>query len=466
MKILHWFRQDLRIKDNPSLFSGSSKTVLPVYILDETSGHPFPLGAASKWWLHYSLHSLKKDLQGALSFYKGNPKEILLALVEKHGIQKVVWNRCYDPWRMMQDQEIKQTLRQKGIDVESFNGSLLWEPFDILKQDKTPYKVFTPFYQKGCLGFGAPRKPLPVPQGLDLFLDPDALPLRNLSLLPTHPWSEKFKPYWSVGEKSAWKQFNHFVDGHLDFYKSGRDFPSLSHVSRLSPHLHFGEISPHQLWDRIQKREPDVHSECFLKELGWREFSYYLLYHFPTLPHKNFQQKFDDFPWEKNDDFLRAWQKGLTGYPIIDAGMKELWETGYMHNRVRMIVGSFLIKNLLIHWKKGEQWFFDCLVDADLASNAASWQWVAGSGADAAPYFRIFNPITQAKKFDAEGLYIKKFVPELKNLPVPYIFEPWNAPPAVLEKAGVTLGKTYPYPIIDLKESRQKALYSFSCLRN
>jgi deoxyribodipyrimidine photo-lyase len=465
MKILHWFRQDLRVLDNPALSSAASHTVFPVYILDETPNHPFPLGGASEWWLHHSLQSLKTDLKGNLSFYRGNPKEILLSLVEKHKIQKVVWNRCYDPWRVQQDKDIKQTLKEKGIDVESFNGSLLWEPFDVLKKDKTPYKVFTPFYQKGCLGASRPRKLLPIPESREFYYDATSLSLEALSLLPNHPWGEKFKLYWAIGEKAAQKRLAEFIEDDLDFYKEGRDFPAASHTSKLSPHLHFGEISPHQIWNVIQQREPDVHSECFLKELGWREFSHYLLYHFPSLPTQNFQKKFDNFPWEKNDAFLKAWKKGMTGYPIVDAGMRELWETGYMHNRVRMIVGSFLVKNLLIHWKEGEQWFFDCLLDADLANNTASWQWVAGSGADAAPYFRIFNPVTQAEKFDADARYIKRFVPELENLQAPYVFDPGSAPKSVLEKAGVVLGKTYPHPIVNLKASREKALYCLSTLR-
>lgn len=464
MKILHWFRQDLRASDNPAFSHAATQTIFPVYIFDETKDQPFPIGSASKWWLHHSLKSLKKNFQGSLSLYKGDPQEILLKLIEKHNIQKVVWNRCYDPWRIQQDKIIKQSIRQKGVDVESFNGSLLWEPFDVLKKDGSPYQVFTPFYQNGCLKGLPPRKTIPTPNNPTFYYDTNSLSLEDLDLLSNHPWEEKLDHLWAVGEKAAQTRLKKFVKDHLSFYRNGRDFPSLPYVSRLSPCLHFGEISPHQLREELLNLEPSIHSECFLKELGWREFSHYLLYHFPTLPIQSFQKKFDSFPWENNEKFLHAWKKGLTGYPIVDAGMRELWQTGYMHNRVRMIVGSFLIKNLLIHWQEGEKWFWDCLVDADLANNSASWQWVAGSGADAAPYFRIFNPTTQAKKFDPEGLYIKKFIPELKSLQIPYLFEPWKASASVLKNAGITLGETYPYPIIDLAESRQKALFYFSTL--
>ncbi|MBM3609996.1 MAG: deoxyribodipyrimidine photo-lyase [Alphaproteobacteria bacterium] len=464
MKILHWFRQDLRLHDNPAFSHAAEHTIFPVYIFDETEGHPFPIGSASKWWLHHSLKSLKDSLLGNLSLYRGSPQDILLKLVEKHKIQKVVWNRCYDPWRIQQDKVIKLSLREKGIEVESFNGSLLWEPFDVLKKEGNPYQVFTPFYQNGCLKGRPPRKTIATVTNPIFYHDTNSLSVENLSLLSKQPWEEKFHHHWTVGEQAAQKRLEVFVEDHLSFYKNGRDFPAQYHVSKLSPYLHFGEISPHQLWEEINQIEPNLHTECFLKELGWREFSHYLLYHFPTLPSQNFQKKFDAFPWENNETFLNAWKSGETGYPIIDAGMRELWQTGYMHNRIRMIVGSFLIKNLLIHWKKGEQWFWDCLLDADLANNSAGWQWVAGSGADAAPYFRIFNPTTQAKKFDPEGIYIKKFVPELKELPIAYLFEPWKAPLSILEKAKIIIGKTYPHPIVDLGTSRQKALFYFSTL--
>ena len=266
---------------------------------------------------------------------------------------------------------------------------------------------------------------------------------------------------WVVGEKAAHQHLARFLQEGLPYYKGGRDFPARPYVSRLSPYLHFGEISPHAVWHALQKEKDEENVSHFQRELGWREFSYSLLYAFPELPSKNFQAKFDRFPWKKDPQKLKAWQKGQTGIPFVDAAMRELWQTGYMHNRARMVVASFLVKNLLIHWHEGEAWFWDCLVDADLANNSASWQWVAGCGADAAPYFRIFNPVTQGEKFDPDGAYICRYVPELKNLPPPYLFSPWTAPEQVLEKAGVELGKHYPHPIVDLKKSREEALKAF-----
>ena len=290
--------------------------------------------------------------------------------------------------------------------------------------------------------------------------------LDSLDLMPKIEWYKGFESEWSPGEDGADKSLDEFLDSGLINYKEGRNFPSQKFVSRLSPHLHFGEISPNEVWYRAKTKETlngiEKSLAHFHSELGWREFSYYLLYHFPDLPSVNFQRKFDTFPWQKNDELLQLWKKGMTGYPIVDAGMRELWKTGYMHNRLRMVVGSFLVKNLLIDWREGEAWFWDCLIDADLASNSASWQWVAGSGADAAPYFRIFNPITQGLKFDPQGEYTKKYVPELKDLPNKYLFNPWEAPKEVLEVAGVELGKDYPEPIVDLKISRELALEAFA----
>ena len=273
------------------------------------------------------------------------------------------------------------------------------------------------------------------------------------------------EPHWHIGEDHAQDRLQEFVDHGLKDYKEGRNFPAQQNVSRLSPHLHFGEISPNQAWYAAKQKGKGQNMDHFLSELGWREFSYSLLYHFPKLPRKNLQAKFDKFPWRNDKRLLRRWQQGQTGYPIVDAGMRELWQTGYMHNRVRMIVGSFLVKNLLLHWHHGERWFWDCLVDADLANNSASWQWIAGCGADAAPYFRIFNPVTQGQKFDAAGEYTRHFVPELKDLPDKFLFNPWQAPPGVLNEAGVTLGKTYPEPVVDLKLSRERALQAFASLK-
>jgi len=465
---IHWFRQDLRLSDNPALDSAAQyETLIPIYILDEVNSGEFKMGAASKWWLHQSLTKLNESLDGKLLVYQGNPHEILNKLIEEQEVSYVTWNRCYEPWRVDRDKEIKRNFEDKNVAVESFSASLLWEPWTISKDDGTPYRVFTPFYKKGCLNSEEPRLPAGKVDLSNLYSeDLSSGSITDLNLLPTIKWYKSFEEEWNPGEIGAEQNLNSFLDSGLLNYKEGRNFPSQEFVSRLSPHLHFGEISPNEVWYKAKTKEGISGIEKslahFHSELGWREFSYYLLYHFPDLPNKNFQEKFDIFPWQENEEFLALWQKGNTGYPIVDAGMRELWQTGYMHNRLRMIVGSFLVKNLLIDWRFGERWFWDCLVDADLASNSASWQWVAGSGADAAPYFRIFNPITQGLKFDPEGEYTKKYVPELRNLPNKYLFSPWEAPENILADAGIELGKNYPKPMVDLKLSRETALEAFA----
>ena len=465
---IHWFRQDLRLSDNPALDSAAQyETLIPIYILDEVNSGEFKMGAASKWWLHQSLTKLNESLDGKLLVYQGNPHEILNKLIEEQEVSYVTWNRCYEPWRIDRDKEIKRNFEDKNVAVESFSASLLWEPWTISKDDGTPYRVFTPFYKKGCLNSEEPRLPAGRVDLSNLYSeDLSSDSITDLNLLPAIKWYESFEEEWNPGEIGAEQNLNSFLDSGLLNYKEGRNFPSQEFVSRLSPHLHFGEISPNEVWYRAKTKEGISGIEKslahFHSELGWREFSYYLLYHFPDLPNKNFQEKFDIFPWQENEEFLALWQKGNTGYPIVDAGMRELWQTGYMHNRLRMIVGSFLVKNLLIDWRFGERWFWDCLVDADLASNSASWQWVAGSGADAAPYFRIFNPITQGLKFDPEGEYTKKYVPELRDLPNKYLFSPWEAPENILADAGIELGKNYPKPMVDLKLSRETALEAFA----
>ena len=461
---IFWFRQDLRLADNPALSrAAKAGQVLPVYILDDEAAGDRAMGGASRWWLHHSLKSLDRSLGGRLRFYRGAAQSILPRLVEQHGAASVFWNRCYEPWRIRRDKAIKAELTQRGVAVESDNASLLWEPWEALKQDGTPYRVFTPFYRKGCLNAAPPRKPLPPPQRLDLVAaqDDGSLPLEALDLLPAIRWDRTLEPHWTIGEAGARDRLDAFLEQGLHGYKTDRNFPARRNVSRLSPHLHWGEISPNEVWHRVSARPDGADRDHFRSELGWREFSYSLLYHFPDLPTRNLQSGFDDFPWRSDPAALLRWQRGETGISIVDAGMRELWQTGYMHNRVRMIVGSFLVKNLLQHWHDGEAWFWDCLVDADLASNSASWQWIAGCGADAAPYFRIFNPVTQGVKFDPDGTYTKHFVPELADLPNEVLFSPWEAPALVLEAAGVRLGRSYPEPIVDLKASRERALAAY-----
>ena len=472
-----WFRQDLRLTDNPALSAASQHgSVLPVYILDDTNAADWAMGGASRWWLHHSLQSLNHSLQGRLLLLRGDPLSLLPRLSEAIHADGIHWNRCYEPWRIARDARLKEQLKDSGIAVESHNGSLLWEPWQALKQDGTPYKVFTPFWRKGCLLGAIPRQVIPAPSDLDCLSlggSPYARQVGDagitaLNLLPTIPWDQGMRATWQIGEDAVRQRLREFLDTGLGDYKQGRNFPARPNVSRLSPHLHFGEISPHQVWTEAQRHGAengaDENLDCFLSELGWREFSYSLLYHHPTLMRDSLQSKFDHFPWQHDDALLHAWQRGQTGFPLIDAGMRELWQTGYMHNRVRMVVGSFLVKNLRTHWHRGEEWFWDCLVDADLAANSASWQWIAGCGADAAPYFRVFNPVTQSERFDPQGDYIRRYVPEIAALPDKYLHNPSAAPAGVLREAGIVLGKDYPEAIVDLKDSREQALAAFKGL--
>ncbi len=465
-KVIHWFRQDLRLADNPALAAAASYgTVLPVYILDDENAAEFALGAASRAWLQRSLAALNDSLAQNLAVYRGNPITILQNLCHRLQIRDIFWNRCYEPWRINRDTQLKQQLAQLGITVHSYNGSLLWEPWEICKTDGEPYKVFTPFYRNGCLKAKPPRYPLPFPK-LNLFRDSSSATIDSLALRPKINWDTPMLSNWQIGEAAAIKQLEKFLATGINNYHHGRDFPAQQNTSRLAPHLHFGEISPNQLWYALRNSgDSNNNIETFCKELGWREFSYSLLYYHPDLAYNNLEHKFANFPWQDDQNKLRAWQQGLTGIPIIDAGMRELWQTGFMHNRVRMIVASFLVKNLLLHWRDGARWFWECLIDADLASNSASWQWVAGCGADAAPYFRIFNPVTQSQKFDPNGDYIRQYVPELAKLPTKFLFEPWNAPIAVLAEAGVSLGINYPQPIVDLKTSRIAALAAYHSMK-
>lgn len=461
---LMWFRQDLRLRDNPALDYACEKgAIIPLYIFDNECEQHFIPGSASKWWLHQSLSALNESLGNQLHFLKGEASKILIELIEKHNIKSVVWNRCYEPWQIKRDSQLKQTLLAAGVEVKSFNSHLLWEPWQVLKKDQTPYKVFTPYYRRGCLSNTAPRMPIAIPENIQVeYLPQFDQGLDALELLPTINWHNTIEKMWTPGEQGAAKHLSEFLPDGAKAYKQKRDFPDLGATSKLSPHLHFGEISPNQIWysaiHALNGNTEDAGLDCYLSELGWREFSYYLLFHFPHIPQENFSPKFQHFPWRNDPDSLKAWQQGQTGIPIVDAGMRELWQTGTMHNRVRMVVASFLVKNLLIHWGEGERWFWDCLLDADLAANSASWQWVAGTGADAAPYFRIFNPVTQGQRFDSKGDYVKRFCPELSKMSEKYIHNPWEAPQNILDYAGVKLGKNYPKPLVDLKASRQRAL--------
>jgi deoxyribodipyrimidine photo-lyase len=461
-----WFRQDLRLGDNPALSfaAQSGKPLILVYINDESSYGRWPPGEAAQWWLHNSLNSLNEKLlqkDSRLILRSGKSTDVLTSLARTSGADLIVWNRRYEPPQMMLEEELETVCKKNGIACKKFNGSLLHDPSSIKTGKGEPYKVFTPFYNRCIDGAAAPEYPLPAPENISSFSGNTGTPaLEKPDLLPEQQWRIKFEKHWCPGEAGAWRKFENFLQNSIDHYKEGRDRPDKKLTSMLSPHLHFGEISPRQIFYATGDR-----SEAFIRELYWREFCYNLLYNFPDLPEKPLQEKFKNFPWKNNKDHLEAWQKGLTGYPLIDAGMRQLRETGWMHNRVRMVTGSFLIKDLLLHWREGEKWFWNCLVDADLANNSAGWQWIAGCGADAAPFFRIFNPGTQGKKFDPDGEYVRKFVPELKNMPACYIHNPRDAPEKALNDAEVRLGVNYPAPIVDHKQARAAALKAYEKIK-
>ncbi|WP_420331851.1 cryptochrome/photolyase family protein [Oceanicaulis alexandrii] len=471
--VIVWFRQDLRLADNPALQAAAATgaPVLPVYILDDDAPGAWKPGGASRWWLHHSLTSLARDIEqlgGRLIFQKGPAQSCLEALIEDVGADAVFWNRQYEPWARKRDESIKSALKTADVKARSFNGSLIVEPWDIATKAGAPYKVFTPYWRSLKAGH-APSEPTARPDALRFQDYQGGCALEALKLLPTKPdWSGGLDDNWTPGEAAAHGRLGQFLQHSVTAYSDRRNLPAEHGTSKLSPHLHFGEISPRQVWHAV-KRSDHAQSEgadTYLSEIAWREFSYNLLYHFPDLPEANFQSKFDGFEWTGQEKDLEAWRRGRTGYPIVDAGMRELWATGWMHNRVRMIVASFLIKDLMIDWREGEAWFWDTLVDADLSSNSASWQWTAGSGADAAPYFRVFNPVGQSEKFDPDGDYLRTWLPELTKLPNKAIHAPWMADASVLRQAGVRLGETYPEPIVDHGEARKRALAAFEKIKD
>ena len=472
---LVWLRQDLRLADNPALAAAvaSGRPIVALHVLDETPGDPWPLGGASRWWLHQSLKALGADIAargGRLVLRRGPAGKIVEDVVAETGAAEVFWNRCYEPAAIARDTALKAALAKRGVGVGSFNAGLLFEPWDIRTGAGGPFKVYTPFW-RACLARGHDGMPPPAPKSLHAPAKaPASLALDDLGLEPKTPdWAGGLREAWTPGEAGARKRLSAFLKSRLMDYETGRNRPDRDATSRLSPHLHFGEIGPRQIW-RAVETHVEAHpaarraADKFLSEIGWREFSTHLLFHFPDLPEKNWRSDFDAFPWVDDKAALTAWRRGATGYPIIDAGMRELWTTGYMHNRVRMIAASFLIKDLMIHWREGAAWFADTLVDADLANNAASWQWVAGSGADASPYFRIFNPVTQGETYDPEGVYVRRWIPEIAGLPDAAIHKPWTASPEVLKAAGVALGRTYPRPIVDHGEARKAALAAYKAL--
>lgn len=474
---LVWFRQDLRLADNPALHAALrlGGAAVPVFIHAPEEESPWMPGGASNWWLHQSLSALEGSLRAIgsrLTIRRGPTVETLHALIQETGATAVFWNRRYEPAVIASDAEVKESLRSHGIKAESFNGALLHEPWMIRNKSDRPFQVFTPFW-KNCLAEPDPDGPLSAPKLIPSPAKwPKSLALEKLELEPKINWTGGFRAAWQPGETGAAVNLRKFLTHAFADYAEMRDQPALTGTSRLSPHLHFGEISPRQVWHGLralaEKRgwaTAKWRGSQFLTELGWREFAHHLLFHFPRTPDEPLRPEFRNFPWQDNAAALKAWQRGRTGFPIVDAGMRELWATGWMHNRVRMIAASFLVKDLLLPWQAGARWFWDTLVDADLANNSLGWQWSAGCGADAAPYFRVFNPTSQSEKFDPNGDYIRRWCPELSRLPAQCIHQPQSAPPEILRAAGVELGHEYPKPIVDHAAARATALAAFAKIR-
>lgn len=474
--IIVWLRHDLRLDDNPALAHAaeSGRPVIPLFILADANAPVRPYGSAHKWWLHHSLKELSASfgkLGSRLVLRRGDAFAVLEDILSKSGATAVYINRRYGPEASRVDGELES--RFNCVDIQCFEAALLHDPDQVKTGSGGYYKVYTPFMKSVSAGLHSYRHPIDPPSGLAA---PEHFPLSESldtwGLLPTNPnWAKGFQSEWIPGETGAQERLSYFCDELLAGYEEGRNKPSEDLTSRLSPHLHFGEVSALRALTTAEetahrrKSIPDNDRQTFRRELIWRDFNHHLLYHFQNLATDNFNHRFNALKWREATGDLKAWQTGQTGYPIVDAGMRQLWQMGWMHNRVRMIVGSFLTKDLLIDWREGEAWFWDTLVDGDEANNTSQWQWIAGTGADAQPFFRIFNPIKQSQDFDPEGDYIRSFVPELSKLPAKAIHAPWEADGATLDEAGVTLGETYPRPIVDHKEARDRANAAFQATR-
>ena len=465
--VILWFRRNLRLHDNLALDAAADvgRPVIPRYISDDLDA-----GGASRWWLHHSLRALDAALRehgSGLVVRSGRPEELLPKLIEATGAEAVYFSRRCEPRARTQESALEKALDGE-CELYGFDDAVIRHPDSVMTQSGTPYKVFTPFW-KAASARGEPDRPLAKPTGLETTtagLEPGDIDA--LELLPTAPdWAGGLREAWTPGEDGAFERLDAACSIAGD-YNRNRDRPDIDGTSRLSPHLHFGELSPRQVWHDIRaatSASGQQGADALLRQLYWRDFSAYLLYHFPRLPDEPLREEFGQFPWTDDPDGLEAWQKGRTGYPIVDAGMRQLWETGWMHNRVRMIVASFLVKDLLVPWQAGADWFLDTLVDADLANNSASWQWVAGCGTDAAPYFRIFNPVLQGKKFDPMGDYVRRWVPELQRLPAKFIQEPWKASRDEQKAASMIIGEDYPEPIVDHSDARDLALEAYRAIR-
>ena len=472
-----WLRNDLRVSDHPALHAAAldQRPVIPVYVLDDHTPGEWRMGGASRWWLHHSLQCLAGDLAARgtpLVLRRGEAVEVISELIRETGAGAVYWNCHVEPHWQTAERRLKSDLEGRGVEVRDFPASLLFQPGAIVSRKGAPLRVFTPFW-KTCLASRPPANPLPAPKRLvGLSSPPRADALDAWGVCPSKPdWAGGLRETWRPGEANALARLQAFLEDDVSEYGKLRDRPEPSATSMLSPYLHFGEISPRQIW-HATRMEMDAHpasytgGEAFLREVGWRDFCAHLLARTPSMADAPMQARFERFPWAEDPDGLAAWRQGRTGYPIVDAGMRQLWHTGWMHNRVRMIAASFLVKDLLLPWQQGEAWFWDTLVDADMANNAGGWQWVAGCGADAAPYFRVFNPILQGEKFDPGGNYVRRWVPELADLSDRWIHRPWDASPPELEAAGIRLGSTYPLPIVDHRSARNRALAAFKSIKD
>lgn len=456
--VLLWFRDALRLDDNPALGAAlaTDTPIIPVYVLDEASHGAWALGGASRWWLHHSLLALSESLRmrgASLLLRRGDSARVVESLAIQLNVSEILTTESVTPSDRYIDARIIKSLGANR--VRRMPSSLLFDPARVRTRSGAPFQVFTPFAracheldQRGFLASAPERIPsIPVSGGERL---------EDWNLLPSRPdWAGGLRAAWVPGESGARARLRQFLDSGLDGYATARDRMDVDGTSTLAPHLRFGELAPARVWHAAQGRPG---ADAFLRELLWREFAGHLLWHFPSMPTSPLRAGFDAIPWRDAPDEWHAWCQGRTGIPIVDAGMRQLWRTGWMHNRARMITASFLVKHLLIDWRQGEAWFWDTLVDADLANNAMNWQWVAGCGADAAPYFRVFNPVLQGRKFDPDGEYVRRFVPELRRLDTRFIHAPWEAPPQALLFAGITLGRDYPMPIVDLAAGRARAL--------
>ncbi|GAC1330856.1 MAG: deoxyribodipyrimidine photo-lyase [Steroidobacteraceae bacterium] len=474
---LVWFRQDLRLSDNPALTAAleTGAPVVPVFIFCPAEEGAWRPGGASRWWLHQSLARLDEDLRRCgsrlcLRVAQDSLTE-LLRLAKECGATRILWNRRYEPAARSRDQGLKSALQDAGLEAASFNGTLLHEPWTVHTKTGGPFQVFSAYWRH-CMTLPDPAAPVSAPQSIAAPASwPGASTLEELALVPPRNWTQGLHAAWTPGSAAASALLRQFLSESFDVYPTDRDRPDLPGTSRLSPHLHFGEIGPREVWHETRRFAAERGQQLtwrrsqFLTELGWREFAYHLLFHFPHTTEEPLRQKFARFPWKSSALQLRAWQQGATGYPLVDAGMRQLWQTGWMHNRVRMVAASFLVKDLLQPWTDGARWFWDTLVDADLASNTLGWQWSAGCGADAAPYFRIFNPTAQATRFDPHGTYIREWIPELARLPGEWVHRPWEAPAEVLAAAGVRLGTSYPKRLVDHESARAAALAALATLK-